>query len=372
MRSRSACASSAASGSLGRLGGQAEPLGEQHELVVGVRALVAHLLGADRGARDHLAALTQLRLDLWPPRRRRRAARSARSSPTARPAASSVSSVATRAAIAAAACSSAATSRSACGARARSAAIRAPSRAMRCARSPRSRAARSATRRSAASSPSICARRIADAPSCGAARRCSISQAARRSSSSAAVSACDASRSARSACSRAASAATTSASARLAGAARRVLGLHGGLARGDQLLAPVALGEHALLAALWRLAHLAMASVPDAPRAVDGDAVEAGWQMLDLLDDPGVPQQPLRDREHALVAGDEARRGGARRARAGSRPRRTRCERVDDQHAAAVGAGGVEQRRGPRAPARRAPRAAGRRARRRRRARSRA
>ena len=215
---------------------------------------------------------------------------------------------------------------------------------MRCVRSVRSRSARWAARRSAASSPSIWARRIAEAPCCGAARRFSMIQAARCASSAAAVSACDASRSARSACSRRGVGGGDGGLGGLAGGARGVLGLHGGLAGGDELLAAVALGEDALLAALRRLAHLAVAAVPDAPGAVDGDAGEAGRQLLELLDDPRVPQQPPRDREHVLVAADElrhvARAGRGRVVRRG-RPGR---DRVEDQHAPAVGAGGVEQR----------------------------
>ena len=102
-----------------------------------------------------------------------------------------------------------------------------------------------------------------------------------------------------------------------AAVARGLLGRDGGVAGGDQLLAAVALGEHALLAAVGRLAQLAVAPVPDAAVARHRDAAEAGRQLLELLDEPGVPQQPHRDGEDVLVAADELRRGDARRAPAG-------------------------------------------------------
>ena len=92
----------------------------------------------------------------------------------------------------------------------------------------------------------------------------------------------------------------------------------GRVARGDELLAAVALGEHALLAALGRLAQLAVAAVPDAAVAGRGDAVEARRQVADVLDDPGVPQQAPRDGEVVRLALDEVADVPRARAPAGA------------------------------------------------------
>ena len=73
-----------------------------------------------------------------------------------------------------------------------------------------------------------------------------------------------ASRSARSASSRVASAACDGVRGGLDGAQRRLLGLHGALGLGDQRVAAVALGEHALGAAARRLAQLARGAEPGA------------------------------------------------------------------------------------------------------------
>ena len=59
-----AAASSSAERLLGGLGGQAEPLGERAQLLVGLGGLVARLLGADLGLRDRLVARAQAALDL--------------------------------------------------------------------------------------------------------------------------------------------------------------------------------------------------------------------------------------------------------------------------------------------------------------------
>ena len=103
----------------------------------------------------------------------------------------------------------------------------------------------------------------------------------------------------------------------LARGLRGLLGRDRDAAGGDELLAAVALGEHALLAALGRLAQLAVAPVPDAAVARRRGAVEARRQVADLLDDPGVPQQASRDGELVLVAVDEVAQVARARAPAG-------------------------------------------------------
>ena len=130
----------------------------------------------------------------------------------------------------------------------------------------------------------------------------------------------------------------------LAGALRDLLGGDRRTACGDQLLAAVALGEHALLAALGRLAQLAVAAVPDAAVAGRGDAVEAGRQVVDLLDDPGIPQQAARRGDVVRLGLDEVAQvpgAGCRRVR---RAGRAGCEVAGDEHATAIRSGGVEQR----------------------------
>ena len=79
--------------------------------------------------------------------------------------------------------------------------------------------------------------------------------------------------------------------------ARGVLGLHGQLARRDQPVAFVAPRQHALLAALGQLAHLAPRREPHAPGARGGDAGEALREILQALDHPCIRQQPLGQRD---------------------------------------------------------------------------
>ena len=80
-----------------------------------------------------------------------------------------------------------------------------------------------------------------------------------------------------------------------------VLGLHGGPARPDQRVPPVAFGQHALLADRRRLAQFARAGRPHAARARHRDAVEPIGQVLEALDDPHVREQA------ACAAGDVSR-----------------------------------------------------------------
>ena len=72
---------------------------------------------------------------------------------------------------------------------------------------------------------------------------------------------------------------------------RGLLGLRGGLDGADQLVAAVALGQHAVLAAGGDLAQLARARRPHAAVAGDGDAVEAGIDRVDVVDDPDAGEQ---------------------------------------------------------------------------------
>ena len=141
----------------------------------------------------------------------------------------------------------------------------------------------------------------------------------------------------------------------------------GGLAGADQRLAAVALGQHALLPHRRRLAQLARRRRPDAPGAGDGDAGEAVREVVEVVDDPGVAQQPrARARPSAPARGRG--RPGARLPAARSRPAAARSGcvgRVEHQRAAAVGAGAVEQGGGGRPVVERPRRAGARRARRR-------
>ena len=294
----------------------------------GVGLLVARLLRADLADGDRLAALAQALLDLGllgragaqrrgdalarravrrelglehlDPRRDGRAARA----PAPRPAARRP------------------------GAAPRSRASAASSRAIRAARSARSRAARSAHARSAASSPRSWARRTAASPCSGALRRSSMSHAARRSSSAApralalglaqrALGGRRGSRPPRAR--RAAPASTASSAARSAATAR----------------------SDSRTSSSRRLRSASTRSVPPCgawrssrvkpnharPRARHRDAGEARRQLLDVLDDPRVREQPPRERDGALAgprtssarhrapgAGGDVERGRARRA----------------------------------------------------------
>ena len=220
---------------------------------------------------------------------------------------------------------------------------------MRAARSARSRAARSATRRSAASSP--CELRAADGAPRPARAPCgarSMSQAARRSSSTAcgarAVGVAQRRGRPRRACASAAPHGRARRPRRAASAP--LLGLRPRASDSrDERVAAVALGQHALRAALRRLAQLAGEAEPRAAGARDGDAGEAGRQLIEVLDDPRVGQQPARERHRGRRPARRCRPGGARPGAGGVvRARRARRAGVGDQRAAAVGAGAVEQR----------------------------
>ena len=159
--------------------------------------------------------------------------------------------------------------------------------------------------------PASSARRTASGPSAGAERRCSISQPVRRSSSSASAwlrSACPQRR--------------LGAGAREFGradllegaldlAAGAVLVLCGALGGGDQAVAFVAAGEHALGAPLADLAHLAPGREQHAAAARDRDAAEVGRQALEPIDDPRVGEQPAT-RAPSRPAGRSEGPAGAR------------------------------------------------------------
>ena len=88
---------------------------------------------------------------------------------------------------------------------------------------------------------------------------------------------------------------------------RGLLGLRGALGGLHQLVAAVALGEQAILAAARHLAKLAGERRPDAAGAGDGDAAEVGTEPVEPLDDPDVGQQALRERgRRAPPSGSDA------------------------------------------------------------------
>ena len=101
----------------------------------------------------------------------------------------------------------------------------------------------------------------------------------------------------------------------------RACSADGRLARGDQRVAAVALGEHALRAALGRLAQLAVAAEPDAAVARHGDAGEAGG----TADSPRRPRRSASRRRATATACARPRRvgqvarAGRRRVRRGAR-----------------------------------------------------
>ncbi len=78
---------------------------------------------------------------------------------------------------------------------------------------------------------------------------------------------------------------------------RRLLARQRLLDSGDQALAAVALLRARAPAAAGDLAQLAERGAPDAPAARHGDAAEAVGQRVEVLDHPGVGQQPCGDRE---------------------------------------------------------------------------
>ena len=124
-----------------------------------------------------------------------------------------------------------------------------------------------------------------------------------------------------------------------------LLGLGGGLAGGDQQIAPVALRQHALLSDRGRLAKLAGRPRPDATRASDRDAGELLGNLLERLDDPGVAKQRPRHPHRRVGAPEpvsQPLRAGRRRA--GGR-RQVDVGGRGDQRTAALAAGAIEQRR---------------------------
>ena len=217
-----------------------------------------------------------------------------------------------------------------------------------------------------ASADSTCARRAATGPSSGAERRWAISLPAWRSASSASSRSRDAARAARSASSRAASAAWTRLGGGLDLGERGLLGLRRGLDLRDERLAPVALGEHAVLPAGRDLAQLARARRPDAAVARDGDAAEAGRERGEVVDDPDAAQQRGGEPCRRAVAGDPdvvgerlgaGRRAAApRHARRGRRPRPRRRPRwarpARPRRRGPRGRGAAPPRRDPRPPRR--------------------
>ena len=85
---------------------------------------------------------------------------------------------------------------------------------------------------------------------------------------------------------------------------RGVLGLRGALDLGDQGVAAVALGEHAVLAAGGHLAQLARGRGPHAARLRDRDAGEVLGDRVERLDHPHVGEQHVRERVRRLVGVD--------------------------------------------------------------------
>ena len=132
------------------------------------------------------------------------------------------------------------------------------------------------------------------------------------------------------------------------GGERGVLGLRGALDGADQLVATVALRQHAILAAGRNLAQLAGARRPDAAVAGDGDAVEGGVERVDVLDDPDAREQGGREPGGgALGRGGDvvAERLGARRGRGRRRALGALAPGGRHQRGAAVATRAVEQRR---------------------------
>ena len=132
--------------------------------------------------------------------------------------------------------------------------------------------------------------------------------------------------------------------------AGRELGLCRGLARPDQSVAAVALGQDALLAHRRRLAELAGTRRPDPSGERHGNPAEPVVQPLEALHHPHVAQQRPRERRGigrpVDVSGERlgavlGRRLGACLRLRGSVGRR-------DQRAPAIRAGAVEQRGGGR------------------------
>ena len=126
-----------------------------------------------------------------------------------------------------------------------------------------------------------------------------------------------------------------------------LLVLCGGLARGDQLLTAVALGEDALLAHRRRLADLAGACRPHPALAGDGHPAEGSGHGIDRVDKPHVGQE-LAHKASRLHRRHGHTRSGAQRPPAGrsthgSDPAPVRSGSDRSRARAPVGAGAVKE-----------------------------
>ena len=321
-------------GRLARRGLEAEPVEDLLQVVARLPGGVADLLSADLGAGDRFARRRAGASGRLLPRGRRSAARrpcarrppgrpaargserrGARRPRSGRPRAHPRTRRATR---------SSSTSRS----------IRSRSRSIRAARSARSRSTCSASRCSARRSAATSARRTAAGPSSGALRRrlhqpLGCGGRPRRPPP----------RRARAARARAGGVVALGVGARdgLAGCAQGLadvaLARRGRLGGGDELVAAVALLEHALLAAGGGLAQLAGRADQHAARLRRRDTAEAARQVVERLDQPGSAQQALGDRPAPCRSGGPGRaadgrpRPAVRRHRSGRRARSLRSAR---------------------------------------------
>ncbi len=101
---------------------------------------------------------------------------------------------------------------------------------------------------------------------------------------------------------------------------RTALGARGDLRLGNQLIAPVALGEDTLAAALRRLAQLPRRADPRAAGGRDGDTCEGVRDRGQVIDGPDAREQAPRQRGAGCGTVDEVgERPGARRRRLGQR-----------------------------------------------------
>ena len=124
---------------------------------------------------------------------------------------------------------------------------------------------------------------------------------------------------------------------------RGLLGLRRALDLGDEAVATVALGEHAVLAAGGDLPQLARDRRPHAPVARDGHAGEAGSERVERVDDPRAGEQRRGEPAVAVRAHVLRERLGAGRRCDACRARRRGVGH--DQRRAAVAPRAVEQPR---------------------------
>jgi hypothetical protein len=127
---------------------------------------------------------------------------------------------------------------------------------------------------------------------------------------------------------------------------RELLGLDRPLRFREQLVAPVALGEHPVLPARRDLTQLTGHGRPHAPAASDRHAREAGGDFLDRLDHPDpreLPADELRDPRIGMVAPNPVgEQLGARRRRLRERGAGfVAASRLDDERGTAVAAPAV-------------------------------